>query len=562
MSRSVRTAAAALLLCAPAAAFAHGGSFAPPQGGSAPQVPPGTADPPTPTTRWETWWAANKDYYLRLGEQMRDDVDGPTSGVSGPRKKPESKEEVRAARDAIVRESLVPLFLEALKDENFEVRTAAAIALGKTGAPEASKPLREAALKDVHKDVRDSAVLALGILGRPADIPFLDGLLRDVREQTRFRAFAAFSLGLIGGDDAAAALLTFAGTDADSRAVFEHEQSELVASTFVAMGLSDAERVLPCLRSALVNVRFDDSVHAFVMLSLGRLRDRESLGSAGAALVSAKDADLRRSAAIALGKIAHADDAAAVEALLRAVRGDPDLAVRQFAAVALGGIADARIRDELESLFDDSALPSRPFLALALALAHDADAAPKLRDALAKETDESTRSSYCVALALLGDGASAPVIERQLHEKGRIWLQGYAALALGMLRSIGSADELFRMLGEETDPRLRANLAVGLGLLQDPRAKDWLVKTLHAEGTVYERGGAAMAMGVLRMNKAVPDLVDVYRNHKEQELVRAFSVVALGLIADPSPFPKLARFAIDNNYGLRVDPLNEVLSIL
>ena len=64
------------------------------------------------------------------------------------------------------------------------------------------------------------------------------------------------------------------------------------------------------------------------------------------------------------------------------------------------------------------------------------------------------------------------------------------------------------------------------------------------------------------MNEAVDDISAVYKNKKEQDMVRAFAVVSLGLIADPSPVPKLARFAIDNNYGLSIDPLNEVLSIL
>jgi len=40
------------------------------------------------------------------------------------------------------------------------------------------------------------------------------------------------------------------------------------------------------------------------------------------------------------------------------------------------------------------------------------------------------------------------------------------------------------------------------------------------------------------------------------------AIVALGILADPSEIPKLARFSIDNNYGVTVDPLNEVLSIL
>jgi len=147
-------------------------------------------------------------------------------------------------------------------------------------------------------------------------------------------------------------------------------------------------------------------------------------------------------------------------------------------------------------------------------------------------------------------------------DKGRVWLQGYAALALGMLHHFDSADMLNARLVAETDPRLRANLSVALGLIHDPRAKLFLEKTLkQKDATIYERGGAAMAMGVLRMNEAVMTIVDVYRNKKEQDMVRAFAVVSLGLIADPSPVPKLARFSIDNNYTLTVDPLNEVLTI-
>ena len=175
--------------------------------------------------------------------------------------------------------------------------------------------------------------------------------------------------------------------------------------------------------------------------------------------------------------------------------------------------------------------------------------------------NESVKASYCIALALMGDQAAAPLLEKAAEDRGLIWLQGYAALGLGILHHYDSAPLLNARLASENDPRLRANLAVALGLLHDPAAKTYLVKTLRGDGSIYERGGAAMSMGVLRMNEVVTDLVDVYHDRKEQDLVRAFAVVALGLIADPSPVPKLARFAIDNNYTLRTDPLNEVLSI-
>jgi HEAT repeat protein len=567
--KSCRILVVALALVAvPTAAMAHGGSMRAP-GGQTPagDVPPGTADPSTPTTRWETWWAANKESFLRLGEHMRE-TDGPTSrGVAGDKPSPassgESPEERRKRKEAMTREALVPMFLEALNDDSFEVRTAAAIALGKAGSPEAAPALRKACVDDPHKDVRDSAVLALGLLGRPADILFLDERLADAKQPARNRSFAAFALGLVGGEDAAAALVAFANGRAGAPSTFAHEQPPLISSVFVAMGMTGDERVLPTLRKAMADPTWDDNVRAFVVLSLGRMRDRESLAPIARILVSHTDMGMRRSAAIALGKIARADDAVVVEALSAAAADAPDEMVRQFSAVALGGIADDAIRARLEKLFDAAPSGGRPFLALALALAHDRAASPRLRAAYAKETDESVKSSYCVALGLLGDQAAAPLMERDLQDRGRIWLQGYAALGLGLLRRIESAPLLRARLAAENDPRLRGNIAVGLGLMHDPAARSFLVETLRRkDATVYERGGAAMGLGVLRLDDAVPDIADVVRDKKEQDMVRAFATVALGLVADPAAVPKLSRFAIDNNYSLSIDPLNEVLTIL
>jgi len=576
MTRTRAWLSMCLVAAAPLSAFAHGGEIDPPApapptphgpqpggGSGGPQVPPGTADLPAAVTRWETWWAHNKDAFLRLAEQMRVE-DGPTSrGLTG--EKPKGSESPQARREKLddaVREMLVPVFIDALDDPSFEVRTAAAIALGKTGKKEGAKALREASVRDKHKDVRDSAVLGLGLLGSPGDIPFLVSVLCDERENQRHRSFAAFALGLIGGEDAGAALLKFADDGPDRPSKFEHESPPLIASTFVAMGLTGDARVLPTLRQALAGPKYDDNVRAFVVLSLGRMKDRESLGGIGRMLVLEKDSGLRRSAAIALGKIATADDKAAVDALVDAAKGSTDEMVRHYAAISLGGMADARIKARLEKLFDDAPAAGRPFLALAMALAHDASAAPILRDALRRETDESAKSAFCIALALLGDQEAAPLMEKQLEDRGRVWLQGYAAVALGMLHHVASAEMLNARLVAENDPRLRANLSVGLGLMHDPRAKAYLVNMLRQrDATIYERGGAAMAMGVLRMNEAAPAIVEVFRDKKEQDMVRAFAVVALGLIADPSPVPKLARFSIDNNYTLTVDPLNEVLTI-
>ncbi len=63
------------------------------------------------------------------------------------------------------RESTVKALIEALKDENHEVRKQAAISLGEIKAPHAVEPLI-ATLKDENPEVRKAAAWALGEIGK------------------------------------------------------------------------------------------------------------------------------------------------------------------------------------------------------------------------------------------------------------------------------------------------------------------------------------------------------------------------------------------------------------
>jgi len=543
---------AVIVLAAAGTAFAHGGAYR--GGGGSPSsgaVPPGTADRPGALSTWETWWSANKEFHLRLHERMRDDDSAVTPrGGDGP----QAKEERRARDDVLKREEMVLVFLAAMEDPSFEVRTAAAIALGKMGDSSASAVLRKAAENDTHKDVRDSAVIALGMLGLEENVPYLLGILSDREQSTRYRSFAAFGLGMTGGEDTAVLLLRVVNGR-------KKLQPPLIASIYVALGLTGSESVLPTLREGAAD-HPDHNVRAFAVLSLGRMRDVGSLDAVTRYLRLEKKENMRRSAAITLGKIATADDSEAINVLERALE-DSDPLVRHFAAVSLGELSNAAIRERLRKRLPKAMKEDRPFFALALALAGSNDAGPLVRDALKAERNENLKSGYCIALGIMGDEGAVPQLQELARERGEIWLPGYAALGLGMIGSRESAPMLRERLKTENDPRLRMNLAVALGLLHDPAAQDFLVATVRSsKGTIYERGSAAMALGVLRINSAADDLLDVYRNKKEQDLVRAMAMVALGVLADPSEIPKLARFSIDNNYGVKVDPLNEVLSIL
>jgi HEAT repeat protein len=569
----------AFLLGASAPAFAHGGEYnpgamkdpGPPLGppwhpphmkDNDPELTPGGGDPKVAVTRWETWWANNKDAWMRLAERMGGDAPGATKMTREPS---EREKEAASKRAAALRRRLASLFAEALTDPEFEVRTAAAIALGKTGEASGSEALRRAASsKDEHKDVRDSAVLGLGLLGREADIPFLEEMLLDRDELPRRRAFAAFALGLIGGDDAAVPLLRIASSKADSPAAENlKKRPELAASVFVAMGMTASADVLPVLRAASADRDFDENVRAFAFISLGRMKDRGSVGALVATLVSERDPALRRAAAVALGRAAGAEDTVAVATLVAAMRDDKDPVTRHFAATSLGTIRSPVSRDALREGFRKGPDADRSFAALAIAMSRDDEFAPELRAALAERPDESTAGSCCIALGLLGDVASAPAIEKTYAGAKHVWLQGYAALALGLAGSTSSVESLHEKLVAEKDPRLRMNLAVALGMLHDPRARTYLVDTMRGADTFFERGSAALALGALKATSAVGDIEVVYRDTKEKDILRAFAVVALGEIADPSPVPKLTRFAADGNYDAaqKVDPLNEILSI-
>ncbi|MCG3134425.1 MAG: hypothetical protein HMLKMBBP_01731 [Planctomycetes bacterium] len=564
-------AACALVAAAalPSAAFAHGGDYKGPVqkmpgtgggggggGGGDTTGGGGSTDAPGNVTAWETWWANNKDEHLRIGQRMRDRQTTPSATGRDARSKELLLAE-RSEKDAIVRGEIVPVLLEALADESSEIRTAAAVALGKSGDPRAAKPLEERALGDDAKDVRESAMLGLGLLGREAAIPFLDDQLRDRKNPSRLRGFAAFALGLVGGQDAAAALARC--VESPDGAELSRATPDLRASIYFGLGLSGHADALPALRSAAAK-EDDENVRSFAVLGLGKLRDRESL-DAVLRLFLHKHGGLRRAAVIAAGRIAERKDGAALAALLDRLRNDGDPLVRHFAAVALGGLADASVLPAMRKLLADADAMDRPFLALSLGIAKDAPSFPAIRRLLDGEKSASHRGAYSIALGLGGDSAARESLEREVMSKGSPWPPAYAALAIGMIPCDASASILRMRLEDENDPRVRANLALALAMMDDQAGEAYLRRTLASDGTIYERAGAAVSLGHIRKARNVPALMDAFRKKKDHEFVRALAVVALGVIADPEDVPRLAAFKVDGDYSVSHDALNEAMSI-
>ena len=560
MRTPVLAAVLAGSLAAPA--FAHGGSYAAPPDGGGPQGVPGLMDNSGPLTRWESWWEERGDDLLRIAERMYGLVAAPSTPSAAPKAQAPDAATIRAARAAAVRDAVVPTLLRELREDDYDVRASAAVALGKSGDPRAVLPLRELALRDQRPEVRRAALLALGILGRAEDVPFLCDVLSDRHADDDERSTAALATGLVGGDDAAA-FLSFSADRVDLRT---RSGADLLASIYAALGASGSRDAVPALWRAADSESLDPVLRAHAVLSLGRLRDRESIDRCVELIASAKEPQLRRAAVTTLGRTVEPRDAAAVDLLIRLLASERDQSVRRSAITALAGLRANGIRPALRERFGVTCAAGdsdRPFYALALAVQRDAVSAAAIEAALRTEREDSVRGAYATALGLLGIRTCAAALEEQLKPGTAPGLhRGYAALALGVLPNEPSREPIWKRISLEGDVRVRCDHAVALELLGDRRGRQALLAELANGAGNFEKCRAATGLGTIRCVEAIPKLAEVIAARREDGIVRALCVVALGQIADVSLTPRLQRLSSGGGATLATKALAEALTIL
>jgi len=562
----MRTAACLLFVLASAApAFAHGGAYAdPPAGPGAPASPGfGGGDEGGPTTRWESWWTEHREDLLRIAERV-DSAQGlavtPSEGGKAPPREPAS---VRAALAAKVRSDVLPVLFLALRDDDFDVRASAAIALGKLGDAHAFPQLRDCARKDPRDEVRRAALLGLGLLGRTEAIPFLADRISDRSLASEERSMAALGMGLVGGDDAAGFLCCFLEREATRPDATVGPEVQLIGTIHEALGLTRSVEALRTLWRAADDDSASPFLRAHALIGLGRLADRDSVERCVALMKPGTDQQLRRAAIAALGRIAGADDGVAAQRLGELLATETDPFARKLAISALGWIRTPQVRSLLRRQFAAATPQERPAFALAIAVQGDVAGAPAIREALRAEHDESARSAYCAALGLLHDKDAVPDLERFIAPGPTPGTyRGFAALSLAVVPSPGSIDVLWKRLPDEHDARVWGDYAVALGMMGDTRIRAFLSKQLAEGDGNFDRCRAASCLGILRRADAVPELSDVVRNHRADGIVRALCVVALGQIADPSPVPKLSRLSACAGSAFATKALAEALTIL
>jgi len=535
------------------------------------------------------------------------------------------RQRVRAATASdIIPALLWAMQAENVKHQDTE--SAAYIALAKVTLDPNHIERIEKGLKSKNIATRESAALGLGLLRReqPSD-QFDAGSLDRVRSvlfetfaneklQARMRGFAALSLGMLGdqptgrGTDDGAARTTTRIFDL-MRQRYNHP--DLPVALLIAASMQRRDSITPAqydvLRTCVLKRRLwkndvQPYVASYAAQALGRIGDKDVdihvlLRVLGSRRTSA---DVARSTAIALGTLGRRCSSETRYEIARelqtAVRSKKlrDLTARNFAVISVAYLIAADVKagrsevlgraksgEWLMKMTESGTFGTRSFAALALGLACKAigdettielqgefqsRAREVLRNGLrAKKTAKRARAAFAVALGLAHDTSSMgdlTALVADSHEDDQ--LRGYAAVALGHL---GNDSErvlapIRKALVERRSEALRRSTATALGMLTDRKAVSILLEELKRARSQSAKGQVVIALAKGGDERAIPSLIKLLRDTKEQDLTRALACAGLGIVGDLAWVPSLSRIGEDLNYRASGDMINEVLSIL
>ena len=159
--------------------------------------------------------------------------------------------------------------------------------------------------------------------------------------------------------------------------------------------------------------------------------------------------------------------------------------------------------------------------------------------------DTSFKWQYYVnnALVAIGEPALDACIDAANDRSSGV--QFYAMECLTKFESSRAVDALVKLL-ESPNPDISQFAAVRFTIRRDPRSVEPLLKVLQAEPAWFwgdhdktRHTGTVEALGFQRDQRAVPNLLNILRNPKEDEWLRAAAARSLGQISKRSVYPIL-----------------------
>jgi HEAT repeat protein len=418
-------------------------------------------------------------------------------------------------------EDLSPL----LADDALVVRHAALLALGATGALQAAPLLLHVAEHGTLPErpearishwARPIAILALGI-GRRHGLPdVVDGFVTDLAERTT-------AAGGTASDDVATAAMLYHTLSPNAD-----------VGNWAATLIDDEGRGASARCRAAETLRSTDDPSLLPLLT-------RALGGT--------DLELRRSAALGMGGLAHPLVRAELQT---AFELEDEPVARGFILIALAEQGGPQAAAFLAQVARKGKTLDRPWAALALGLhartSGDEAALAVLREGLATERNRSVKGAFMLAAGLARDGGSADHLRKAVDGASDPRDRMFAALALGMIGDEQARPLLAARLQRETAPIAIVGLSQALGAYGDESDAPALLAAVRGVDQPELQALLSVAMGFHGTEGALTGLLEIARDARGKPAARAAAVDALGLMLDPSAGLVLADVSSDANF--------------
>ncbi len=377
--------------------------------------------------------------------------------------------------------------------------------------------------------VRTAAVQALARIGSASDLsPFLTDSAREVR------LMALLGLGRSGSAPHAYALAAMAGKPL---------QGETLAVLLAGMSMLPEGHVQRSLQRLVID-RLGDarpSVRAAATIAATIVPSDVRRDAARQVLQTATTATQKAEAAQLLGPDADVEDVA----VLTALASDRNVEIRRSAALALGRSKHELALPALQSAYElEHESLTRALQLLAIGDHGGKAAGPFLVSEL-EQGNKPHRALAALALGLWGRerafGDAADRILQAFEREKNQDQKGAYLLALGLLRHAPSRDFLLTQLGTSASSAVRGAAATALGQLADPVAMPGVSAALANDTCAWVRQQAARAL-VQFGHGAVPALAQSMRSDLGAD-VQAAAAFALGGINDVRAAAALLAFA-------------------
>jgi HEAT repeat protein len=435
----------------------------------------------------------------------------------------------------------IPSLVEALRDDNDDVRREAAYSLVRIGRPALPRLLKSLYHND--PDMRAAAIKVLGKMRDASAVPDLIACLPDTEwprmEEVRICDLAAVALEHIGTDEALAALDTWRQGSRPSR-------QSTSWNARIRSGQPAPSRQKKTAEELLAELQSDDwAVRRDAVSKLGNLSDESLLPHLIQAL-NDEDSQVRWTAVKALDGF-EGDEV--INALLGALR-DRDFLVCDAAAATLIPFGQAAVPGLIYALKDNSP-DVRGAAAEALGKIGDESAIPHLVDIL-----EDQRIPHCEEVRVCDIAAGA--LDRIGSEK--------ALFALGQWRRDQEAAGALPLPDMET-PLLQLDEVARHSEESNPH-RTALIKFLDAlqTGTWHDQQEAAGALRDYARSlqgdhnvEAIEKLTAALENKKT--LVRWSAAEALAWIGDTAAAPALMEALNDESWAVRIAAIRALFEL-